>query len=447
MNAHIQFYHNVMTLGRTWYYTQVAALDPRARTFPFPDSLMGELIRYVAAHEVGHTLGFQHNMKASSAYPIDSVRNPGFVKRMGHTPTLMDYSRFNYVAQPEDRIAVQDLIPKIGPYDIWATKWGYSPIDNAKTPDDERRILDQWAREQDAKPYLRFSTRGSFGSDPGEQTEAVGDIDAVKATELGMKNLKRGMQWLEQATVKPTEDFDELAQLYERMINQWRTEMNHVVNIVGGTSSQEKYGSQPGPRFVPLPAARQKAAMKFLADNAFQTPDFLTDAGILRKIEPYGQINRVERAQAAILTSILNDGRMTRLVEYQAMSENQNAAYSLGDMLGDLRNGVWSELRTGSPKVDAYRRGLQRSYVEQIGRKIRPPQATGQLVGQFPGGGGQGLQAPAPNTGEIRNMLRGELRDLDRELAAASEKAGDRETRLHVEGIRAQIKEILEPKE
>jgi hypothetical protein len=445
LNAHIQFYHNVMTLGRTWYYTQVAALDPRARTFPLPEALMGELIRYVAAHEVGHTLGFQHNMKASSAYAIDSIRNASFVKRMGHTPTLMDYSRFNYVAQPEDNIPVQDLIPKIGPYDIWATKWGYSPIDNAKTADDERRILDAWAREQDAKPYLRFSTRNSFGSDPGEMTEAVGDIDAVKATELGMKNLKRGMQWLEQATVKPTEDFDELQQLYQRMVNQWRTEMNHVVTIVGGASSQEKYGGQPGPRFVPLSAARQKAAMKFLADNAFQTPSFLVDQNILRKIEPVGGLGRIEQAQASVLGSVLNDARMSRLVEYQAMSSNQDAAYSLGDMLGDLRRGVWSELSSGSPKVDAYRRALQRSYVTQIGNKIRPPAATGQQGG-FPGGGGQGAQAPAPNVGEIRNMLRGELRDLDRELAAASEKAGDRETRLHVEGIRAQIKEILEPK-
>jgi len=446
MNAHIQFYHNVMTLGRTWYYTQVAALDPRARTFPLPDTLMGELIRYVAAHEVGHTLGFQHNMKASSAYAIDSIRNASFVKRMGHTPTLMDYSRFNYVAQPEDKIPVEDLIPKIGPYDIWATKWGYAPIDNAKSADDERRILDQWAREQDTKPYLRFSTRNSFGSDPGEMTEAVGDIDAVKATELGVKNLKRGMQWLEQATVKPTEDYDELAQLYQRMVNQWRTEMNHVVTIVGGASSQEKYGGQPGPRFVPLSAARQKAAMKFLADNAFQTPMFLVDQNILRKIEPVGGLGRIEQAQASVLASVLNDARMSRLTEYQAMAENQDAAYSLGDMLGDLRRGVWSELSSGSPKVDAYRRALQRAYVTQMGNKIRPPATTGQQQGGFPGGGGQGAQAPAPNMGEIRNMLRGELRDLDRELAEASGKAGDRETRLHIEGIRAQIKEILEPK-
>jgi hypothetical protein len=347
------------------------------------------------------------------------------------------------VAQPEDKIAVADLIPKIGPYDIWATKWGYAPLDNALTPDDERRILDQWAREQDTKPYLRFSTSGTFGADPGELTEAVGDIDAVQATTLGMKNLKRGMQWLEQATVKPLEDFDELGQLYDRMVNQWRTEMNHVVNIVGGVSSQEKYGSQPGPRFTPLPAARQKAAMKYLAENAFQTPTFLIDQSILRRIESVGEINRIERAQAAVLGNVLNDGRMSRLVEYQAMAADQDAAYSLGDMLGDLRRAVWTEIGSGSPKVDAYRRALQRAYVEQMGAKIRPPEEDEQQAG--PQQQRRGPQAPAPNAGEIRNMLRGELRDLDRELASASDKAADRETRLHLEGVRARIKEILEP--
>jgi len=446
LNAHIQFYHNIMTLQRTWYYTQVAALDPRARSFPFPDSLMGRLLEYVLAHEVGHTLGFQHNMKASSYYPIDSVRNPSFVKRMGHTPTLMDYARFNYVAQPEDRIDVADLVPKIGPYDIWATHWGYAPIESAKSPDDERRVLDAWAREQDTKPWLRFSTSGTFGGDPGEETEAVGDIDAVRATELGMKNLKRGMQWLEQTTVKPLEDFDELAQLYDRMVGQWRTEMGHVANIVGGVSSQEKYGSQPGPRFTPIAAARQKAAMKYLAENAFQTPTFLIDQNVLRRIESVGEINRIERAQAGILSSLLNDGRMSRLVEYQAMAADQDAAYSLGDMLVDLRKAVWSELGSGSPKIDAYRRALQREYVTQIGNKIKPPKANDQQ-GQFPGFPQRGPQAPPPNSGEIKNMLRGELRDLDKELASASDKAGDRETRLHIEGVRAQIKEILEPKE
>jgi hypothetical protein len=222
--------------------------------------------------------------------------------------------------------------------------------------------------------------------------------------------------------------------------------MGHVTNIVGGVSSQEKYGSQPGPRFTPIAAARQKAAMKYLADNAFQTPTFLIDQNVLRRIESVGDINRIERAQAGILSSLLNDGRMSRLVEYQAMAADQDAAYSLGDMLVDLRKAVWSELGSGSPKIDAYRRALQREYVTQIGNKIKPPKANDQQ-GQFPGFPQRGPQAPPPNSGEIKNMLRGELRDLDKELASASDKAGDRETRLHIEGVRAQIKEILEPKE
>ena len=179
LEADIQYYHNVQNLAKNWYFVQVGPLDPRAQTLPLPDDLMGELMRYVVAHEVGHTLGFQHNMKASSTYTIEQVRDPKWVKENGHTPTLMDYSRFNYVAQPEDKIDPADLIPKIGPYDKWATMWGYKPIPGARTPDEEKPTLDKWAREQDEKPYLRFSTEGGAGADPGDKTEAVGDGDAV----------------------------------------------------------------------------------------------------------------------------------------------------------------------------------------------------------------------------------------------------------------------------
>ena len=438
INAHIQFYHNVQNLARSWYFTQAAALDPRARTFPFPDSLMGRLLEYVVAHEVGHTLGFQHNMKASSYYPIDSIRNASFVKRMGHTPTLMDYSRFNYVAQPEDSIDVADLIPKIGPYDIWATHWGYAPIPGATSPDAERPTLDQWAREQDAKPWLRFSTSGTFGADPGEETEAVGDIDPVQATTLGLKNLRREMAWLQSATVKPTEDFDELAQLYDRMLSQWRLEMGHVANVVGGVNSQEKYGSQPGPRFTPVPKAQQKRAMQFLAANGFQTPSFLIDTAVRGRIGPIGEIERVQRAQAGILGSLLNDLRLTRLAEFEATSTNKANVYSMGEMLGDLRRAVWTEIYSGAPRIDPYRRALQRSYLDQIDGKINPKPATGP---QF----SFGPPPPPANVGEIQTMLRGELRDLDRELAAASSRAADRDTRLHLEGARSTIREILDP--
>ena len=169
-------------------------------------------------------------MKASSTYTLEQVRDPKWVKKNGHTPTLMDYSRFNYVAQPEDGIAVADLIPKIGPYDKWATQWGYAPIPGAKTPDEEKPTLDTWAREQDEKPYLRFSTEGNGGTDPGDNTEAVGDIDAVTATRLGMKNLPRVVRDAADGDERRARaiPYDELDEVYGRMVSQWTTEMNHV---------------------------------------------------------------------------------------------------------------------------------------------------------------------------------------------------------------------------
>ena len=464
LNAHIQFYHNVQNLARTWYFTQAAANDPRARQFPFPDSLMGRLLEYVLAHEVGHTLGFQHNMKASSQYPIDSIRNADFLRRMGHVSTLMDYSRFNYVVQPEDKIPPELLVPKIGPYDIWATKWGYAPVaapmqvaqqgtakrtgaERIAAAEAERTTLDSWAREQDTKPWLRFSTSGAFGSDPGDETEAVGDIDPVRATELGFKNLKRNMQWIQSTTVKPTEDFDVLAELYNRQINQFRTELGHVANLIGGMNSQEKYGNQPGPRFTPVPKPKQQGAMKFIAENGFQTPTWLVDTDILRKIEPNGEVTRIVNAQSALVSNLLNDGKMTRLVENEALSKNPSEVYTLAEMLSDLRHGVWTELYGSGPvKVDIYRRGLQRNYLTDVGNKINPPPAGAADAGGRGGGGGRGgAAAPPANTGEIKAMLRGELKQLDAELAQAAKRATDVATKRHLDDARQQISHILKP--
>ncbi|MDH5234919.1 MAG: zinc-dependent metalloprotease, partial [Gemmatimonadota bacterium] len=145
LNGSVRMFHNIMNLQRSWYFTQASPNDPRAQQMPFPDSLMGRLVEFVVSHEIGHTLGLQHDQVGSSTYPADSVRSRTWVRRMGHSPSIMDYSRFNYVAQPEDRIPVEDLIPKVGPYDRYAIMWGYRPIPGAKTPDAEIATLDKWS--------------------------------------------------------------------------------------------------------------------------------------------------------------------------------------------------------------------------------------------------------------------------------------------------------------
>ena len=424
LETDIQFYHNVMNLSRNWYFVQVGALDPRARTLPLPDDLMGRLIEYVAAHEVGHTLGFQHNMKASSMYPLARVRDAKWVRENGHTPTLMDYSRFNYVAQPEDKIAVEDLVPKIGPYDKWATMWGYKPIAGAATPEAEKKTLDEWARQQDTMPWLRFSTDGSAGADPGELTEAVGDEDAVAATTLGMKNLERVAAMLVPATTTRTgEPFSDLAEVYGRLLGQWALEMTHVTAIVGGYNSQQKHIGQPGLRFQLLPRAKQEAAVEFLVANAFTAPKWALNPEILRRIEPVGVLDRIEASQARVLNALLNGPRLLRLVEQEAV--DGPAAYAPLDFLADVRRGVWREIYDGgTAPVDAYRRNLQRAHVDTLSSRVNGPLAQSD---------------------DARAFFRGELKTLDTDLSAALSRQLDRATALHIQDVRMQIARALDP--
>ncbi len=423
LDSDIQYYHNVMNLQRDWYFLQVGPLDPRARKLPLPDELMGRLVEYVVAHEVGHTLGFQHNMKASAEYPVDKLRNAEWLRTMSHTPTLMDYSRFNYVAQPEDNIPVEDLIPKIGPYDKWATMWGYKPIPGARTPDEETKTLDEWAREQDSKPYLRFSTADSRGSDPGENTEAVGDADAVSSTALGIRNLQRVADMLLPATSHKGEPYDDLEELYGRMLGQWATELNHVAVIVGGFDSQQKHAGQDGVRFTIVPRARQAAAVRFLNDNAFATPSWAIRPEILRRIEPAGVLARVNTAQERVLNTLLSNTRFTRLVEQEAI--DGAAAYRPADFLVDVRHGIWKEIDTGAVHIDPFRRNLQRGYIELL---------SGKLNGR------------TPVNDDYRGLIRAELRDLSAAIGLAAPRATDRITRAHLADVRDQIAKALDPK-
>jgi hypothetical protein len=424
LEADIQFFHNVQTLLKDWYFLQVGPLDPRARRLPLPDNLMGELIRYVVAHEVGHTLGFQHNMKASAMYSVEQVRDKQWVRQNSHTPTLMDYSRFNYVAQPEDGLEPADLIPKIGPYDTWATMWGYKPIPSARTPDEERTTLDAWAREQDKTPWYRFSTAQAGGSDPFNQTEAVGDADAIQATTLGLKNLQRVADMLLSATTtQPGEPYEELTEVYGRLVGQWTLEMNHVSSLVGGLLSQQRHVGQDGVRFTPVPRARQAAALQFLLANAFTTPRFLIRPELLRRMEPAGALNRVRSAQYAVMNSLLQTARIERLLEQSAL--DGSAAYAPVQFLTDLRRGIWSDLATPARPTDPFRRNVQTVYLDTFDNRLN------------------GGAAPDP---AVRGLLRGELRALRAQIVAAVATTADRASRLHLEDARDRIDEILDPR-
>jgi len=438
IRGRVQMYHNVMSLVQSWYFTQVGPLDPRAHELPLPDSLMGRLVEYVVAHEVGHAIGLPHNMKASAMYPPDSIRDVGFLRRMGgHVATLMDYSRFNYVAQPEDSIPVELLVPGIGPYDRYAVHWGYAPIPGAGTPEEERSTLDAWARQQDTIPWFRFTTSGA-PNDPEALTEAVGDADAVQSSTLGLRNLERVAGMLLEAGERPGEDYELLEDLYDNLIAQWGRYHGHVAAIVGGAYSQEKYGT--GPRFEPVERARQREAVEFLSQYALHVPDWVVDPDVLRRIEAEGEVERIRTQQMRVVNILLNEDRLDRLVEYEALASDPAQAYTLADLTQDLRTGLWSELLGGGAvNVDVYRRNLQRGFLDVVDTKLYPPpEADG------PGGG------PGPPQGsdgrvlsDVRPVLRGELRWIRDRLDNAIPRSANTMTRLHLQDLREEVERIL----
>jgi hypothetical protein len=437
LEADIKIYHNVMNLITTWYFSQVAPLDPRAQRIPLPDDLMGELLRYVVAHEVGHSLGFPHNGRASSVFPVDSLRSKSFTEKYGNEASIMDYGRFNYVAQPGDNVR---LYPMISIYDKFATEWGYTPFPEAKNPDEERPFLEKIVRRQDTNPFLQFSNFSQY--DPSAQTEDMGD-DGILATELGLKNIYRIMDFIIPAgTTKEGDDYSMLNLLYERVLQQRARELGHVAMIIGGVNKIDKHIGQSGAVFNLVPYERQKKAMNLLLQEGFKFNPILVKRELLDLIQPFGNVDKITNDQISLIKNLLNDARIQRMSDAESKAYKGEKIYTVSEFLGDLTNGIFSELNDKSVSIDPYRRKVQRALIEELGNKINPEKP----VQQTPVTTGRPTQAPIQQTPQFTDLppvARGKLMELKNKLTSSAAKSKDDITKYHLQGLASAIDEIL----
>ena len=428
LESDINWYHNVMTLLRNWFFVQTAAINEKARGVAFDDEVMGRLIRFVSAHEVGHTIGLPHNMGSSSAYPVDSLRSASFTKKHGTAPSIMDYARFNYIAQPEDKGV--SLMPDIGVYDKHAVKWGYRPILDAKTAKDEKKTLDKWIRDNENSLMHRF---GSAGIDPSSQTEDLGD-DAVKASEYGILNLKRIIPNLNKWTSEDGKDYSDLQTMYGQVLSQFNRYMGHVSSNIGGVYQYYKTYDQEGPVYTHVKKSHQIKCMNFLQTQLFKTPTWMIDKNILNKIEFAGNVNRIRATQSRTLNSILDFGKMARLIENEAI--NGAKAYTLSEMMSDLKKGIWEELYTNKP-IDVYRRNLQLAYIDRISYIMNEEQ------GSTPSWARSYVTTVKVSQSDIRTVSVGQLLELKKEIKKSLKKNSDEMSKIHLMTVEAKINRIL----
>ena len=439
MESHINWYHNVMELIHHWYFVQCAPVDTAARKMIYDNELMGQLIRFVSSHEVGHTLGLRHNYGSSSSVPVEKLRDKAWVEANGHTPSIMDYARFNYVAQPEDKISRAGLFPRIGDYDNWAIEWGYKLFPQYKTAEEERSFLNKWVIEKLKDNRLWFGTE-SNPDDPRSQREQVGD-DGMKGAMYGIRNLQRIIPNLEEWTRKPNEDYSSLREMYNQVTGQLTMYMGHVAKYVGGIMETPKMVEEKGPVYENVPKGKQKEAVDFLNKQLFATPAWLINNDIFDKTG-INAISTVGGLQDMILNRMLTTRNLSKLIDAEA-KEGSNA-YAITDLLSDLKKGIWSEI-PGKAKIDVYRRNLQKSYINILDGLINPPKSGGSsdiIVIML---GGSSLSSV--DKSDIKSVARAHLSSLRNEVKAAAAGAADAMSRYHLQDIVVRIDKALNPRD
>ena len=420
LESDILWYHNVMRLLRNWFFIQTSAVNPEARKTKFDDDLMGELIRFVAAHEVGHTIGYPHNMGSSPAYTVAQLRSKAFTDTHGVAPSIMDYARFNYVAQPEDGIT--NFFPKIGEYDLWNTEYGYRAIPDVSDPDDEEDTLNEWILERSDDLLYRYGRQRRLPVDPTAQTEDIGD-DSMIASELGIRNLKRILDKLMEWSTEDGKNYDELRELYLNVVGQFNRYNGHVVSNVGGVYEYYKTSDQDGAIYTHVEKDKQQRAVKFLNEQLFATPNWLVDAEILGRIQQDGLVDRMRAIQVRILDRLTREDMLMRMVENEAL--NGSDAYTLTSLFSDMRLGVWGELYSGR-KIDTYRRNLQKEHVARLGELMN-------------------LEEEEYANSDIPSIAMATLSRLERDLGRGISQQRDATSRFHLEDIRKRIDAILNP--